>query len=108
MICASFQMRLNRLSGRRCTSPSLGGKHLDAKPLKGFKGASVLEVVENFDGNTYRAVYTVRFAGAVYALHVFQKKSKKGIKTPEPDINLVKSRLKNAEKHYRRTTGGKP
>jgi phage-related protein len=56
-----------------------GGKHPDAKPLKGFGGASVMEIVEDHDGDTYRAVYTVRFADAVYVLHVFQKKSKKKI-----------------------------
>ncbi len=61
-----------------------GGKHPDAKPLKGFKGAGVVEVAEDDDGNTYRAVYTVKFAGVVYVLHAFQKKSKRGIKTP-PD-----------------------
>src|ERR1700740_336976 len=60
-----------------------GGKHPDAKPLKGFSGAGVLEIVEDFSGDTYRAVYTVRFADAVYVLHVFQKKSKKGIATPK-------------------------
>src|SRR5262245_56635359 len=59
-----------------------GEKHPDAKPLKGFGGAGVVEVVENFDGNTYRAVYTVKFAGMVYVLHCFMKKSKKGAETP--------------------------
>ena len=77
-----------------------GGKSPDAKPLKGFGGAGVLEVVDDFDGNTYRAVYTVRFANAVYALHVFQKKSRKGIETPRQEIDLVKARLKRAEAHY--------
>lgn len=77
-----------------------GGKSPDAKPLQGFGNASVLEIVDDFDGNTYRAVYTVRFAGAVYVLHVFQKKSRKGIATPKPDIELVKARLKRAEAHY--------
>lgn len=78
-----------------------GGKHPDAKPLQGFGGASVLEIVEDDDGNTYRAVYTVRFAGAVYVLHVFQKKSRKGISTPKHEIDLVKTRLKYAEQHYK-------
>lgn len=55
-----------------------------AKALKGFGGRSVLEIVEDFDGSTYRAVYTVRFAGVIYLLHAFQKKSKKGIATPKP------------------------
>jgi phage-related protein len=77
-----------------------GGKHPDAKPLKGFGGAGVLEVVEDDDGNTYRAVYTVKFAGVVYVLHAFQKKSKSGIKTPAKEIAKVKVRLKEAEKHY--------
>ena len=66
-----------------------GGKSPDAKPLQGFGGAGVLEIVDDFDGNTYRAMYTVRFAGAVYALHVFQKKSRKGIATPKQDIVMV-------------------
>ncbi|CAK0748043.1 Addiction module toxin RelE [Gammaproteobacteria bacterium] len=77
-----------------------GGKSPDAKPLKGFGGASVLEVVDDHDGDTYRAVYTVRFLEAVYVLHVFQKKSRKGIATLREDIELVKSRLKRAEAHY--------
>jgi phage-related protein len=75
-------------------------KASDAKPLTGFGGAGVLEVVENSEGATYRAVYTVRFAGMVYVLHVFKKKSVKGKKTPKPDINLIKSRLKDAERDY--------
>ena len=75
-------------------------KHPDAKPLKGFGGANVLEVVENHDGDTFRAVYTVRFGGVIYVLHAFQKKSKKGISTPRSDIDLIKQRLKQAEDHY--------
>ncbi len=78
-----------------------GGKHPSAKPLKGFKGAGVLEVVEDHDGNTYRAVYTVRFADVVYVLHVFQKKSKTGIETPKHVIDLIRARLKTAELDYR-------
>lgn len=77
-----------------------GKKAPDAKPLKGFGGASILEIVEDHIGDTYRAVYTVRFAGAVYALHAFQKKSKKGISTPKAEIDLIKKRLKLAEEHY--------
>jgi phage-related protein len=76
----------------------LGGKSYFAKPLKGFKGAGVLEIVEDIDGDTYRAVYTVRLADAVYVLHVFQKKSKRGIMTPKTDIELIKSRIKLAER----------
>lgn len=78
-----------------------GGKHPSAKPLKGFKGAGVLEIIEDHDGDTYRAVYTVRFAGVIYVLHVFQKKSKRRIETPKHVIDLIKSRLKTAERDYR-------
>ena len=82
-----------------------GGKHVDAKPLKGCKGSGVLEVVEDFDGDTYRTVYTVRFADAVYVLHAFQKKSKKGIATPRQDIDLIAARLRMAEQiHESRTS----
>jgi phage-related protein len=77
-----------------------GGKHRDAKPLKGFGGAGVLEIVEDHDGDTYRAVYTVRLAGVVYALHAFQKKAKAGIKTPKAEIELIKARLRRAQEHY--------
>jgi phage-related protein len=72
-----------------------------AKALKGFGGRGVLEIVEDFDGNTYRAAYTVRFAGVIYVLHAFQKKSKKGIATPKQTIELIKSRLRTAEENYR-------
>jgi phage-related protein len=74
-----------------------GRKHRRAKPLKGYKGAGVLEIVDDFDGDTYRAVYTVRFEGAVYALDAFQKKSKKGIATSKADLDRIKARLKRAE-----------
>lgn len=80
----------------------MGDKAINAVPLVGFGSAKVLEVVVDDTGDTYRAVYTVKFEKAVYALHVFQKKSKKGIKTPKPDISLVRSRLKMAEDHYRK------
>ena len=75
----------------------LGGKSFHAKPLKGFKGAGVLEIVEDFDGDTFRAVYSVRLPDAIYVLHVFQKKSKRGIATPKAELDLIKSRLKLAE-----------
>jgi phage-related protein len=76
-----------------------GSKHADAKPLKGFGSAGVLEVVESADGGTYRAVYTVKFAGSLYVLHCFQKKSTHGIATPQPDMDLIRTRLKDAEAH---------
>lgn len=86
-----------------------GRKPQSAKPLKGFGGAGVLELIERFDGDTYRAVYTVRFREVVYVLHCFQKKAKSGIKTPQQDIELIKRRLKAAEEDYRatRAKGGK-
>lgn len=85
-----------------------GGKHVDAKPLKGFGGAGVLEVVADDEGGTYRAVCTVKFRHAVYVLHVFQKKSKKGISTPAEEIEKVRTRLKVAEQHHRETYEQKP
>ena len=76
-----------------------GGKHEHAKPLKGFGSAGVLEVVESEAGSTYRAVYTVKIAGAVYVLHCFQKKSTSGLATPKPDMDLIRDRLKAALAH---------
>lgn len=76
-----------------------GGKHSQTKALKGFGGNAVLEVVEDFDGNTYRGVYTVRFGPAIYVLHCFQKKSTKGIETTQHDVQLIKQRLKAAQDH---------
>jgi phage-related protein len=74
-------------------------KHPQAKPLKGFGSAGVLEVVEDDDGNTYRAVYTIRFSNRVYVLHCFQKKSRKGIEMPKQDMDLIEARLKLARRH---------
>jgi len=78
-----------------------GQKHEQAKPLRGFGSAEVLEVVENDRDGTYRAVYTVRFTHAVYVLHCFQKKSASGIATSQQDIELIKARLKQAKAHAR-------
>ena len=78
-----------------------GGKHRDAKPLSGFGGAGVVEIVKDHRGDTFRAVYTVKFAGTVYVLHAFQKKSKTGRETPRRDIELIKQRLREAEKTAR-------
>jgi len=77
-----------------------GRKHADAKPLRGFKGARVLEVVVDHDGDTFRSVYTVRFANAIYVLHAFQKKSRHGIATDRTDMQLIAQRLKRAEEHH--------
>ncbi|ABB76074.1 Phage-related protein [Nitrosospira multiformis ATCC 25196] len=79
----------------------IGGKSLSAKPLQGFGGAGVLEIVTNEMGDTFRAVYTVKFATAIYVLHAFQKKSKSGIKTPAEDMKLIEQRFKAAEADYR-------
>jgi phage-related protein len=79
----------------------IGDKHPKTKPLKGFAGAGVLEVVDDYDGDTYRAVYTVRYREAVYVLHVFQKKAKRGIATPAKDLALVQRRLALAEARHR-------
>lgn len=84
-----------------------GGMPRDVKPLKGFGGVGALEVVEDYAGDTFRCVYTVKFAGAVYVLHVFQKKSKSGIRTPRQHIELIKSRFKDAELDYLEWKTGK-
>jgi phage-related protein len=78
----------------------LGQKHEKAKPMKGFGGAGVVEIVEDEDGATFRTVYTVNFDDGIYVLNAFQKKSVKGIKTPQVDINRVKTRLKDAREIY--------
>ena len=75
----------------------IGEFHPAAKPLKGFGSAGVMEIVEDWRGNAYRAVYTVRFAGAVYVLHCFEKKSKRGIETPKLEMDLIRARFKQAE-----------
>ena len=76
-----------------------GLKHNQVKVLKGFCSAGVLEVIEDDDGNAYRAIYTVRFGNAVYVLHCFQKKSHKGISTPKHEMDIVEARLKLARQH---------
>ena len=77
----------------------LGGKHPHAKPWKG-EGGGVFEVVEDYNGDTYRAIYTVRFADVIYVLHAFQKKSTKGIATAATDVAMIKARLKLASDDY--------
>lgn len=91
-----FPPEVRRQIGYALQFAQAGDKHPAAKPLKGFGGASVLEIREEHQGSTYRAVYTVRFPGAVYVLHAFQKKSKEGARTPKPEIDLVKQRLRRA------------
>ena len=84
----------------------IGMKAPRVKPLKGFGGAGVLEIIADHDGNAYRAVYTVKFAKAVFVLHAFQKKSKKGIATPKSEIDLIRRRLKVAADEYETLYGG--
>jgi phage-related protein len=106
-----FPAKVKNRIGYALNEVQEGGEPPAAKALKGFGGRTVLELVDDFDSDTYRAVYTVRFAGVVYVLHAFQKKAKKGIATPSEDIDLVKSRLRDAELHYRERIengGGKP
>jgi phage-related protein len=95
-----FPKGVKLVFGQALFDAQTGKKHPDAKPLKGFGGAGVLEVVEDDRASTFRAVYTVRFAGIVYVLHVFQKKSKTGIKTPAAELTRVRTRLKEAKRDY--------
>lgn len=97
---SDFPPEVKRVMGFALRQAQQGGKHIHAKPLKGFMGASVLEVLADHDGETYRSVYTVKYRSAIYVLHAFQKKSKSGIKTPKADINLIKRRMSLAKEHY--------
>ena len=92
---------VRRLFGFALSLAQSGDKHDAAKVLKGFGGAGVLEVVEDDVGGTYRAVYTVKFAEAVFVLHCFQKKSKRGIATPKEDMDIIQARLKIAEAYVK-------
>ena len=92
---------VRRLFGFALSLAQAGDRHDAAKVLKGFGGAGVLEVVEDDVGGTYRAVYTVKFAEAVFVLHCFQKKSKRGIATPKEDMDIIDARLKIAEAYVK-------
>ena len=96
----SFPEEVRGRVGGALWDAQVGRKAPYAKPLRGFGGAGVLEVVDDFDGDTYRAVYTLRFSGVVYVLHAFQKKSKHGIATPKSDLKLIEERLKRAREDY--------
>jgi phage-related protein len=103
----AFPRPVQRAVGLALYAAQLGETPPDAKPLKGFGGAGVLELLEDHRGDTYRAVYTVRFATKIYVLHAFQKKSKHGIATPQKEIELIRARLKWAERLYAgKTTEG--
>ncbi len=97
---ASFPEDVKDAIGYALYIAQCGGKHTSAKPLKGFGGAGILEVVGDHAGDTYRAVYAVRFIDCIYVLHAFQKKSKTGITTPKREIEPIRSRLKRAEQEY--------
>jgi phage-related protein len=105
---SAFPDDVKRRVGGALWEAQVGRKAPFARPLKGFAGAGVLEVVDDFDGDTYRAAYTVRLAGVVYVLHAFQKKSKRGIATPKIDIELIRERLRRAEEDYRQWPGSVP
>jgi phage-related protein len=94
-----FPAEVQRTIGFALSAAQFGGRHLSAKLWKG-EGPGILEVVKDYDGDTFRAVYTVRFADAVYVLHVFQKKSPRGIATRQSDIELVRARLRIARRDY--------
>lgn len=92
----SFPSDVRDVIGYALDLAQRGEKHPDAKPMKGF-GSGVLEVVDDYDGDTYRAVYTVRYEDVVYAVHAFQKKSKKGVETPKAELDRIDARLKAIE-----------
>ena len=96
-----FPRQVQREIGLALMAAQLGDKAPTAKPLKGYRGGGVLEIVENHDSGTYRAVYTLKYRGVVYLLHVFKKKSKRGIATPKKELDLIRRRLKTADEHHR-------
>jgi phage-related protein len=97
----SFPDQVREVIGEALYRAQQGSEHPATKALKGFGGRGVLEIVDHYRGDTYRAIYTVKFENAIYVLHAFQKKSKKGTATPRHEIDLIKTRLKRAEEHYR-------
>lgn len=100
-----FPVDVRGVVGYALYQAQVGLKHRDAKPLKGL-GGNILEISSRHDGDTFRVVYTVRFKFAVYVLHVFQKKAKRGIATPKQEIDLVRRRLEAAQQHHDENYGG--
>jgi len=96
-----FPREVRREIGQALFTAQQGETDPSAKPLRGFGGGAVLEIVADQVGSTWRAVYTVRFREAIYVLHAFQKKSKRGIATPKKDIDLIRHRLAEAERLHR-------
>ncbi len=97
---SDFPEEVRRRVGGALWEAQIGLKATYAKPLKGFGDAGVLEIVDNFEGDAFRAVYAVRFAKAVYVLHAFQKKSKRGAATPKAELDMIRQRLKRAKEDY--------
>lgn len=95
-----FPEEVRHIMGYALYLAQIGGRHPDAKPLKGFGGAGVLEIVEEHERDAYRGVYTVRLPGAVYVLHAFKKKAKRAAKTPKHDIDLIRERLRTAQRFH--------
>ena len=100
----SFPDDVKRAIGFALYQAQTGDKAQSAKPLSGFGSAGVLEIVEDYHTDTYRAVYTVRFGNFVYVLHAFQKKSKRGARTPRADVVLIRARLGDAQEDYKYRT----
>jgi phage-related protein len=101
---ARFPSPVQRTMGFALSAAQYGGKHLSAKPWRG-EGPGVMEVVKDYDGDTYRAIYTVRLERAVYVLHAFQKKSPRGVETRQSDVALVRARLRMARQDYEERYG---
>ena len=101
-----FPDRVRRRIGFAIHQAQAGLRHRDAKLLRGF-GSGVLEVVARHDGDTFRAVYSIRFEAAVYVLHAFQKKSRRGVRTPRRELDLIARRLSAAERHHKETSNGR-
>ena len=89
--------------GQALYHAQLGSKHISAKPFKGFQGGAVMEIVADAEGDAYRVVYTAQFSDVIYVLHCFQKKSKRGAKTPQLHIEMIGRRLKMAQEDHART-----
>lgn len=100
-VLRNFPEQVRRDIGQALYTAQQGETDPAAKPLKGFGGARVMEIVDRHDKNAYRAVYTTQFAGRIYVLHAFQKRSKRGIATPQKEIELIRQRLAAVERHER-------
>jgi phage-related protein len=98
----AFPPPVQRVMGYALHLAQMGARHPAVKTLKGFGGGGVVEVIEDHDGDTFRLVYTVRLEERIYALHAFQKKSKRGISTPKKELDLIHRRLREAEEIHRR------